>query len=252
MNANVCREVRREIDQTELLQSLSANGEAHVAACAACKTFRDERLRLRELVGGLQPVTAPADFEMRLRARIARERDVPTQPFIFRFVMSTPAIVVAAVLVIAVGVVVFISQRNQPQAPAQASANGNGRANPAPASTTVAGEQNPKETQVASPSNSGVDKVKSSTPLVVRNSSKYSLPVSTVPQADDFSARRAQNVKLTDRAGEVSLIAPTRPMVVTMYDEHGAARKIQLPPISFGSQRLDNRAQVSMTNTKDW
>src|SRR6266576_2269407 len=110
MNGNVCRETRREIDQSELRQALSANSEAHVAACAACQTFRDERLHLRVLVGGLHPVTAPADFEMRLRARIARERDLPRQPFIFRLVMSTPAIVGAAVLVIAVGALVFLSQ----------------------------------------------------------------------------------------------------------------------------------------------
>src|ERR1044072_4356897 len=100
MNGNLCREVRQEIDQSELRQSLSANSEAHVSACGTCQAFRDERLRLRGLVGGLKPVTAPADFEMKLRARIARERDVPKQPFIFRLVISTPAIVVAAVLVI--------------------------------------------------------------------------------------------------------------------------------------------------------
>src|SRR5436190_11747658 len=141
MNGNVCRETRQEIDQSELRQSLSANTEAHVAACAACQTFRDERLRLRELVGGLKPVTAPADFEMRLRARIARERDVPKQSFIFRYVMSTPAIVVAAVLVIAVGAVVFISQKNHSQTPTQAQAGGNERVSPAPSSTVTAKDE---------------------------------------------------------------------------------------------------------------
>jgi hypothetical protein len=55
-----------------------------------------------------------------------------------------------------------------------------------------------------------------------------------------------------DRNGEVTLSAPLKPMVVTVYDEHGGTRQIQLPPISFGSQRLtNNRSQVSM-NTKDW
>jgi hypothetical protein len=88
---------------------------------------------------------------------------------------------------------------------------------------------------------------------VARNAAKQSLPVNAVPQVEDFSVGRAQQVKLTDRAGEVSLVAPNRPMVVTMYDAHGAPRKIQLPPISFGSQRLtDSRTQVSMTNSKDW
>src|SRR6185369_8622096 len=115
MSGNLCRQVREEIDQTELRQALSTGSEAHVASCAACATFRNERVRLREIVGGLQPVTAPDDFEIRLRARIARERDVPRQPFIFRFVMSTPAIVVAAVLVIVVGAVVFRTQMSRRQ-----------------------------------------------------------------------------------------------------------------------------------------
>src|SRR3954469_18764963 len=117
MSGKICRDVRLEIDQSELQQPLSASSEAHVGACVACATFSDGRLHLRELVGGLQPVTAPADFEMRLRARIARERDVPRQPFIFRALMSTPAIVVTAVVVIAVAAIVFFSQRNRPQAP---------------------------------------------------------------------------------------------------------------------------------------
>ncbi len=252
MNGNACREVRQEIDQSELRQSLSVNSEAHLSACGTCQAFRDERLHLRELVGGLKPVSAPADFEMKLRARIARERDVPKQPFIFRLVISTPAIVVAAVLVIAVGAVLFVTQSNRQTAPAQASNNGNDRVSP-PSSGTVAAEKSPEPVEGSSPANVDNDVLKRSTPLIVRNGSKSSVLVRTVPQAEDFGVRGAQNIKQTDRAGEVSLIAPTRPMVVTMYDEHGATRKIQLPPISFGSQRLtDSRTQVSMTNSKDW
>lgn len=254
MNGNLCREVRREIDQSELRQSLSAGAEAHVAGCAACQTFRDERLRLRELVGGLKPVTAPADFEMRLRARIARERDVPKPSFIFRFVMSTPAIVVAAVLVIAVGAVVFISQRHHSQAPTQAQAGGGERFSPAPVptATAVATDEGAGPQQPNPPVDNGADKSKAE-PILARNPPKSSLPFKAVPQAEDIGVGRAQTVKLSDRNGEVSLVAPNRPMVVTMYDENGATRKIQLPPISFGSQRLtDSRKQVSMTNTKDW
>jgi hypothetical protein len=79
------------------------------------------------------------------------------------------------------------------------------------------------------------------------------MPVNAAPQVNDLSAKGAQIVRAIDRPGEVSLGAPLKPMVVTMYDEHGATRKIQLPPISFGSQRLtDNRVPVSLTNSKDW
>jgi len=252
MNGNVCRDVRQEIDQSELRESLSAGSEAHVGVCAACATFRDERLRLRELVGGLQPVTAPADFDMRLRARIARERDLPRQPFIFRFVMGTPAIVVAAVLVIAVGAIVFLSQKNRSPEPTLASDKGSESVKPDPAPIVIVKDQTP-EISPSSPAGSDSPGKPKQTPLVVRSTPRSGLPATGGSQVDDFSVRGAQPVRLIDRAGEVSLTAPQKPMVVTMYDEHGGTRKIQLPPISFGSQRLtNNRTQVSMTNTKDW
>ena len=250
MNANLCREVRREIDQSELRQSLSADGEAHLANCAACQTFQDERLRLRALVGGLQPVTAPADFDMRLRARIARERDLPRQPFIFRALMSTPAIVVAAVLVIAVAAIVFFSQRNRSEAPSLA--GGNNQQTVQSPQPVIAKEQTPEPVQTISPVTPERDKPKQS-PMIVRNSPKQNLPVETFSQASDSTVKSAQSVRMMDRNGEVTLAAPLKPMVVTVYDEHGNTRKIQMPAISFGSQRFtNNRTQVSMTNTKDW
>jgi len=247
MSGKVCREVRREIDQSELGQSLSANAEAHLTTCPSCAEFRGERSRLRELVGALTPVTAPADFDMRLRARIARKRDVPPQPFIFRFVMSTPGIVVAAMLVLLVATVVFISQR-RPQSPG----NDDYQAvTPAPSPIVATNDQTP-ETPGSTSVETNHDKPKQS-PLVVRNTPRVTAPVNTAPQVQDLNTGRAQTVRATQRAGEVSLVAPFKPMVVTMYDEHGATKKIQLPPISFGSQRLtDSRVPVSMTNAKDW
>jgi hypothetical protein len=252
MSGKLCREVRLEIDQSELQQPLSAGSEAHVGACVACATFRNERVHLRELVGGLQPVTAPADFEMRLRARIARERDVPRQPFIFRFVMSTPAIVVAAVLVIAVGALVLLSQMNRVQNSTIASSKGEERINSTPKPADIAQDRNPEP----GPSPAAIaDPVKpKQSNVVVRNASKPSLPANAFPEVTDSAVRSAQSLRISDgRNGEVTLTAPLKPMVVTVYDEHGGTRKIQLPPISFGSQRLNNnRSQVSMANTKDW
>jgi hypothetical protein len=72
-------------------------------------------------------------------------------------------------------------------------------------------------------------------------------------QVSEFNTTAAQSIPQTrDRAGEVSLTAPSKPMVVSMQDANGATHKILLPPISFGSQRLDNRTPVSMTNRRDW
>ncbi|HEX7721442.1 MAG TPA: hypothetical protein VF397_04745 [Pyrinomonadaceae bacterium] len=254
MSGKVCREMRREIDQSELRQALSAEAEAHLADCAACAAFRDERFRLRELVGALEPVVAPADFDVRLRARIARERDTYQQPFIFRLVMSTPAIALAAALVMVVGTIVFISRRNQTVNPTIAAAGQERAAGEinttvptAPGNVddstpihTVAGSYAPENPRHSNPG--------------TRNIAKNGTTTTTGPQVNDLTVSPAESYRLApDRAGEVSLTAPVKPMVVTMYDERGGSRKIQLPPISFGSQRLTgNRTPVSMTNTRDW
>jgi hypothetical protein len=255
MNANDCRTVRREIDTLDLGQRLSEPLETHLAGCAACAQFRTERAQLRELVGSLKPVAAPADFDMRLRARIAREKDARArQPFIFRFAMTTPAITVAALIVLTIASIVWINQGNQTSntPPAVANQINEKVASPAPLAT------NPKDAPIQSnepvvatinqPGNS-----KRANPSE-RNAVKP-LPASVSPssQVSDFSARAAESIRQTrDRAGEVSLAAPSKPMVVSVQDANGTTRKILLPPISFGSQRLDNRTPVSMTNRKDW
>src|ERR1041385_1150792 len=136
MNSSECRDVRQEIDQSELGLRLSESSESHVIGCARCAAFRAERTRLRELVGSLRPVTAPADFDMRLRARIAREQvQSSTQPSIFRLFMSTPAIAFAGLIVMVVGGLVWTNQRALKNPTTTA---GNQTAAPNPTSPAVA------------------------------------------------------------------------------------------------------------------
>jgi hypothetical protein len=249
MNRTDCRAVRREIDESELGQRLSQQVETHLARCAACGEFRSERLRLRELVGSLAPVTAPADFDMRLRARIARENSARSrQPYIFRFVMSTPGIAVAALVVTLIAGLVWFKQR-PPVLPAHTASNG--------------GQESPKTPSV--PSDGPTNIYKPAEPVVATVVPGETLPKrpngfrpasvkSSANATNDFFSSPAESVRLNqDRAGEVSLSAPVNPMVVTVRDERGSSHKILLPPITFGSQRLtDSRVPVSMTNSRDW
>ena len=256
MNTNECRSVRQEIDQSELGQRLSEASESHVIGCASCAAFRAERTRLRELVGRLRPVTAPADFDMRLRARIAREQGQRSaQPSIFRLFMSTPAIAVAGVIVMVVGGMVWMNQRAG-QPPTGTASNQPAPPNPATPSgaSTQAGAIN-NQTAPPAETNKGrdlsiEDQKLASAPR--RNSTRTS-SIASAPQSSDFNTSRAPSFQMSDRAGEVSLTAPVKPMVVTVYDEKGGSRKILLPPVSFGAQRLtDKTTPVSMTNTRDW
>ena len=253
MSGKVCREARREIDQSELRQTLSVEVEAHVAGCAECAAFRDERSRLRELVGALEPVVAPVDFDLRLRARIARERDGHKQPFIFRFLMSTPAITMAAVLVMVAETIVFMNQRDRTQAPAIVSTKENKVTVPYTPVPAVAKNTDRSPVSQEEPSVNRFDSTRHLN-VTARNTAKTGPATNAGPEVSDITVTGAQAIRLApDRAGEVSLAAPVKPMVVTMYDERGGSRKIQLPPISFGSQRLtDNRTPVSLTNARDW
>src|SRR6185436_10372458 len=99
MSSNICRRVRREIDELDNGRQPGESARAHLDACSSCTQFSLERANLRELIGGLESVVAPADFDMRLRARLARENAVAErQPFFLRLI-GVPAIAVAALVV---------------------------------------------------------------------------------------------------------------------------------------------------------
>jgi hypothetical protein len=252
MNKTDCRAVRRQIDESELGQRLTERLEAHLASCVGCAKFQSERSRLREMVGCLAPVTAPADFDMRLRARIARENAAHArQPFIFRFVMSTPGIALAALTVMMVAGLVWFSQRTPTPSSNTASTNGGKETSMAP--VTPPAVQNNQE------GSNQTDVVTTNPPDDSKRQSgsrQYSnrVPAFNASRTSDFNSSPAESVRIgQDRAGEVSLSAPVNPMVVTVQDDSGGKRRILLPPISFGSQRMtDNRVPVSMTNGRDW
>ena len=256
MNGKECRATRREIDESELNQRLSNQALSHLAVCPACRDFRAERASLRELVGSLEPVAAPGDFDVRLRARIANDQDRARQPFIFRFVTSTPAIVAAALVVMLATSLVWFAQRNKsqqapviaatPPAGSSVSSTGSEPAGLASNGTSISSgaQPDPDIERKAGGQNRGVNYSR-------ETNNKAALASAT---ATDYAVSKAESIKqLEQKAGEVSLSAPLRPLVVSVQDDHGATRKISLPPVSFGAQRLvDNRIPVSATNSRSW
>ena len=86
---------------------------AHLAACAACREFRRGREALVGLIGGLERVSAPDDFEFRLRARMAARNSSQSAPL--RRLRLAPALTAAAVAACLL-VAASISLRNDPPA----------------------------------------------------------------------------------------------------------------------------------------
>lgn len=252
MNSKTCRAVRQEIDEADLQMRPGAEAMTHLAACPSCRSFQHERAQLRELVGSLAPVMAPADFDMRLRARIAADRQMPVRGAgFYRFLVSTPAMAAAALVIMLGAGMIWFSQRNQNQPPASASNSGNqinsSAQNPATASkdTTVktpSSDTNSGEAVATLQSTGRVD----SLPGPGRRVGEKLITRSKASEAV-FDTKAAVKIsKTVDAPGEVSLSAPDKPMVVSVEDDSGTKRNISLPPVSFGSQRLvDNRITVS-------
>lgn len=246
MTNRVCRDTRREIDESELHQALSDNAVMHLQICSSCRDFREERTRLRDLVGSLEPVRAPADFDFRLHARLAAQRQSTRQGLFSGFRFTMPAKIAVAVLVMLVASLVWINQRTgtHPSVANVAQPNNssasNSSANQSAVPTSPEADRNKPD---------GTDEIAQTAGAAfgrkpIRLSSRTRGGRST-----DFNETAAESVRGIDDAGEVSLAAPVRPLVVSMEDDRGATRTISLPPVSFGSQRLvDNRIPVSSAN----
>jgi hypothetical protein len=242
MNRKECRNTRRDIDELEIGQQPGKEVAAHLAVCSSCREFRDERANLRELVASLEPVVAPADFDMRLRARIARERrGERQQPFFARFI-GTPAIAAAALAVLVVGSVVWVAQRSGDSPATNVAENAPAKppVNPDTANSVQSNETTPPVAVKPTASDRGHD-------LVATHGRNRLSGRGTTSR--DFGVREAASI----RQGEF-VDAPSKPVVVSLQDERGATRKISLPPVSFGAQNLvDNRVPVSYSaNSRIW
>lgn len=233
MRSLECRAMRQEIDELELTERPSERVAAHLRACASCREFQLERTELRELVGSLEPVVAPADFDMRLRAKLAAERSRSTQPFTFARLFSTPALAAAALFVAVSGSLVWVAQRgNETSGPVATKSALDNRENVAKAS--------PSETTVVTPGESNPTPTTGNDPLV--GPGRKRTPARG-PRSKDFSIQQAKAIQQSDQA---FVYVPSRTVVVGLEDEQGTTRKTSVPPVSFGAQSLvDNRAPVS-------
>ena len=242
MTNSECRSTRREIDELELGRRPSLQATTHMASCVPCQEFQAERTALRELVGSLEPVVAPPDFDMRLRARIAAEKyDNRRQPFFARLI-STPALAAAALFVIVAGSVYWIGRRpaNPPVTPSNRElAKETGTNVPVTVNKTVTNEptvQSDHGTDVAANPDRG------------RHRNRGIKPASS----EQFDVQGTEVFRQTDSD---QAFVPNRPVEFSLQDERGKTRRISLPPVSFGAQNLvgSNRTDAGYSpSSRSW
>ena len=108
MNCKACRD---EIEESEGGQPLGERSVAHLDSCPKCSAFRQEFLALTQMIGGLEVVDAPPDFDFRLRARLAASKSQDQGRVAWnRFAQSGWALALAASFVILVAIGIIVKQ----------------------------------------------------------------------------------------------------------------------------------------------
>jgi hypothetical protein len=240
-----CEVIRRELDELMLNDACSDSAVAHLKECSACREFHEQQTKLRQIVGSLGTVAAPADFDFRLRARLATDSSSAAfhlkttyWPFARRgFAVAT------LLLVFAAGVVVV---RNIMNRPATGDVAAGIEVQPKPSAPVInetpAPVINTVDYLASSPSNGS--KIKNERTPQTGPKSKRQL--ATV----DFSSERADliNGSEASTAKAFPIEASMQSFKVSLDDGRGNARTISVPTISFGSQRMPNSNQYAPKN----
>lgn len=73
-----CKDTQTALDSASRRNPISQSASAHLAGCPDCRSYSDQSNALLALLGSQPRVEAPADFDFRLRARIARAESQPS------------------------------------------------------------------------------------------------------------------------------------------------------------------------------
>ena len=244
MKDTICNQVRFEIDEKDLTEPLSAQALAHLRHCSDCQEFQSKETKLRQIVGSLETVNAPADFDFRLRARLAHDRAVSS------YLSMSPVRVwrmrsaaVAAMLVIFAATIYMIRQNQTGEPPQESKQASNVTVTPLPSESP----NGPAELAVVpkheQPAVSGSDRD-------MRPKRQLGTPSRRQAVAVDFGSKPAPVVN-TDQTFSLEVAQPS--YKVSLDDGSGSARTISVPAVSFGSRRvLNNATPVQYAPKADW
>ncbi len=235
-----CQTLQREIEGAGSAEHLNAAAIAHLNGCDSCATLARQHGRLQAILANLGTVEAPGDFDFKLRARLAAERNGHSSaPFWMNFSFGQRSAVTAMALVLIVAGIAFFSLRQ------------------------------PTEQQGAinAPANPGVELVASggADALAVKQSDDSSQPAKGDVQSPqirkEYIARagnpsRSKDMSVTparvfkyDQEGAFPIDESYQSLKVSIDDGH-STRTVSLPSVSFGSQAGFSQAQPLMASAR--
>lgn len=236
-----CKAYRREID--EAADGVSAGARSHAASCRACGDELRVRESLRALVGGLDRVEAPADFEFRLRARMAASKaDGGRGRFgRTRWLYSFAPVAVAACFVV-VSATLYFRQATRTTPAVAANPARNVEPDRASSNNLQGSNAEPaiKVGEIARVNTTAVAAPKTNKPA-------HKMVARAVQQAHEVASRNENRAGVTSGTlvssvtgaqviKPISVKASAEPLRLILRDERGGERVVPMRGVSFGSQ----------------
>src|SRR5947209_2229399 len=237
-----CKTYRSEIEESA--DGLSDAARAHAESCPACGDFRRVSESLRRLVGGLERVEAPADFEFRLRARMASQHGTRGgKPFAGRMNLYGFGAVAAALCFLAVSASLYfwqgqrLKQRDNVRESERTEVTIKSDRPQVADTFTPGATTNPTSASVTGTTAAAAKSKGAKARSVVRQR------VHEVARAEEgrkVSVDNTLTASLTSAPviSRIPLGNSPETLRVVLRDEHGAARVVPVRAVSFGSQEL--------------
>ena len=244
MRKNICEVIRRELDELMLDETCSTATLGHLRECGECREFHEKQTKLRQIVGSLGTVAAPADFDFRLRARLANESSSAASSFGF---LAWPSLqrgfaAVAVLVVFAVGAYLVRNALNQSTTPPVELAKQTPavRETPKPPAQTVnvtAEQPKPQDVVVVQHKRPQGNRIDRDGLVAIRNK-----PLATRELSNTGAVVFGNTQPVGTSAAFPIDASSVQFFKFSVDDGRGNAKTISVPTISFGSQRLMHNA----------
>ena len=240
MKRSNCTEIQSKLDEMLLGEDCGAEVSQHLGECSECRVFHEKQIKLRQIVGSLGTVSAPADFDFRLRSRLARENSSPgfQLSHLVGFGQRTAVIATALALIVA-AVFVYRNFANRNEAHQTVARN------EVPANVLPISAPEPQPSQAVMSPVTGQEiasqpqQTETTNPIIKRTKTRSKSAI-VADSTLDFSGTGANVIRQTSTTSEhiFPVDASQQSLKVSLFDGHGNSRTISLPTVSFGSQRV--------------
>jgi hypothetical protein len=237
-----CKDVCTEIDESERGQELSLDAAEHLRMCAECRSFYQDRNKLRQMVASLETIEAPADFDFRLRARLANEKvNSRSRVLLGPFSFGLPSVAVALLILIVGAVVFYRGYKPVPVAQITPPAvTPNAPPNTLDHQTPGAGNQTAEVTQPVKPGKPKRSPASKALTTVAQKTKSAVVESAVVP---------APTIRQNDSVAAFPIGTSNQSLKVSFDDGSGIPKTISLPTVSFGSQRVLTRGDMQVFKT---